>query len=402
MPSATEAYRLDRANRTEAFSSMDGEWVATVTLVTHAARVPQREERRLMRQADDLARTCFGEEEVRRLSRLEWRAAPRRMDAIVLLSIAMHEAGTSHLALALVEGALATKASLTPLQRGRLDAARARLTHYFGEHDLAVERYLELERVARKLGSAELLARSSLGLGAVAQLRGNYPEMLRQARRAASFAMECGAPQLRRRASTGLMMAAAQLHRYDEALASAWQMYRAAHNDPVGEATSLVALGELLLRLGEPPAAYVAFAQLLSGPHPARVILPALSGFASAAARLRPPQPNDVRWAAGEVERFRKTPASRFAFAQALLECAETLREIGSVERADAFRDEAFALAEARGYNELSVKAEPRGITGTNPKRAAASTRIVRYFDNQPQPRLPKHVVTAGEPAVFG
>ena len=113
--------------------------------------------------------------------------------------IAMIEAGAFHLADALIASAMGTRVSLSPLQRGRLGALRAQGNHRRGARELAAEQYRELERSARRPKSPELRSRALLGLCTIAQLAGNYPEILKLSRQSLRFAKAAGIPRLRRR-----------------------------------------------------------------------------------------------------------------------------------------------------------------------------------------------------------
>src|SRR4051794_8688987 len=99
MLSAPEAYRLDLGARGEPFSSADGDWIIVATALSHATLCPAREQRQLVREADELARAAFGAGGLRRRARAEWGTAPRKVDALILLALAIQEAGANNLAL---------------------------------------------------------------------------------------------------------------------------------------------------------------------------------------------------------------------------------------------------------------------------------------------------------------
>src|SRR6185503_9446513 len=141
----------------------------------------------------------------------------------------------------------ASAPAFTPLQRGRLGVRRAQLSHRLNDLELAAAQYEALDRFGRATELVEIRARSTLGKTLLAQLRGNYPEMLRLARSAYRFARSSGLPSLVSRSALARMIASSQLGRSSEALVSAWEMYEAAIGDPAEEASSLVAIGQLLL-----------------------------------------------------------------------------------------------------------------------------------------------------------
>jgi hypothetical protein len=242
----------------------------------------------------------------------------------------------------------------------------------------------------------ELRARAALGITLMTQLRGNYPEMLRSARRARRFARQAHLPALESRSAYALMVAAAQLGHDGEALVSAWEMYVAASVDPDERATSLVALGQLLLRLGQSAAAYNAFAMVIPRRASPRVLLRALSGLASAGARREAAHRAEVLWAADEVRRLRGPASPRYDLANALLECAVALDAIDETGRARVLRDEALALGEAHGFHQVVLEAEKEKQTVGTRRLPARASEVVRHFADAPAPRRPAHVRPTG------
>lgn len=398
MVTALEAYRRDRAEHSGPFSSADSDWLLIVGMVSSASQLSARDERRLMKSADDAARDCFGADELGRRTQLEWKRRPRRMDALVLLAAAMQEAGAIHTAGALVGAALLTRASLTDLQRGRLAIQRAQVTYKLGDRDLAAAQYQELDRLGRKLQVPELRARAALGLASIAQLAGNYPEILRHSRTAVRFAQTTNLPRLRRRAHSGVMIAAGQLGYANEALLHGWEMYLSAKEDDVERATSVLILGQSLLRFGEPVAAHSAFSSVIGLHLPSRVLLSALGGVAATAAHADIHAPDQVRWATREVQRFRGTAAPPYAIADAFLQCSVALGRIGDAEWAASLRREALAIAERYRFHELVLEAEQSESKDVERLRLSARARpVARHFDSRPPRRLPAHVQPTGD-----
>lgn len=399
--SAAEAYRRDREAHDGPFSSDDDVWILVATLVTQAARSSR--ERPLLRRAADLAAECFGQDELNDLARREWNHRPTRTDALLLLVGALQDAGALQLARAIVDGLLAMRGSIDGLRRGRLQARRAHLSRLLGDPELSAAQYAELRRMARgmartdRAGSIELQTRAALGMSAHAQLRGNYPEVLRSGRAAVRLAQRSGLARLRSRAQYARMVAAAQLGHHDEALIAAWEMYQIARGDPAEETMNLAALGQLLLRLGRPAAAYSALSIVVGRRASTRILLGSLANIAVAAASPEVGGIAQVAWACDEVELLDRGSSSQYDLANALLMCASALERIGNVDRAAALRANGTRIAEANRYHELVFDAERmagRGAQRLTPRAAA----VVRHFANTAAQRLPAHVRPARAP----
>jgi hypothetical protein len=174
-------------------------------------------------------------------------------------------------------------------------------------------------------------------------------------------------------------------------------MYRAARRDPDEQASSLVALGQLLQRLDQPDAAYNAFSMVLQRQRSAREMLRALSGLAAAAAARAPLDRDQVRWAASEVRRLRGPASPRYDLANAELECATALDAIGDRAAAAELRKDALALGEAHGFHQVVLEAEAeKPPVERAPRLAARASAVIRHFAEAPSPRLPLHVEAAG------
>src|SRR5205823_6626870 len=102
------------------------------------------------------------------------------------------------------------------LNSGRILAQRARISRKLGETDLALGRYRHLRRKARRLKSNELLLRTWVGYGAMAQTRGNYPEVRRWSSRIVERASARGYGRLASAGHAGLMVASAVARVFDE------------------------------------------------------------------------------------------------------------------------------------------------------------------------------------------
>src|SRR6185437_4508645 len=145
----------------------------------------------------------------------------------------------------------------------------------------------------------------------LAQMRGNYPDVVRFATKAAAIADRHQLRASSRHAHSAIMIAAAVSGRFDDALAHGWIVYRASRGDAIEEAEILQNLAQALFDAGHTVEARAGFAAVACRPLPARFVLPALGGLARAAALLN--EGRTVRWASREIERLVRSPAPRYS-----------------------------------------------------------------------------------------
>jgi hypothetical protein len=100
-------------------------------------------------------------------------------------------------------------------------------------------------------------------------------------------------------------------------------------------------------------------------------MLPALGGLALACARTG--NVADVDWVLDQVRAFRATVASRFLYAQLLVEAAEALAIIGRTEDARRLRDSALDLSQRYRFHELAFRAEAIDLHPPAPTARAKS-----------------------------
>ena len=396
---ATDAYRADIAARPARGADAAAGWLTVASLVEHAALVPASEAAEMLASAVALAREQIGEAALARLGAIEWGDADRvPSDAIVLLTDAMQGADMLHLAGATLDSLLAAEHALGPVQRGRILAKRARVAWKLGMLDEAEARYRLVERIGRQQANAELKARAAVGFVALAQLRGNYPDVRRHARRAVRLARQSGLRSLIRNAHSGMLIAAAVARSLDDALLHGWEVYRASVGDPVQEAEVLQNLGQALLDAGHTDTARAVFSSVVSRQVPPRILLPALGGLAlsSAVAAHR----ESVLWAARQARSIGEREVPRYALASALVECAIALARIGERGESDALRGEGLRIARAHGFHEVIYRAEDletsvaeqREPPPTLRGRAAAVVRELEWMEPE---RLPEKIALA-------
>jgi tetratricopeptide (TPR) repeat protein len=282
------------------------------------------------------------------------------------------------------------------VQRGRVLAQRARIAWLAGEIDDARERYAFVESLARRSRSAELRVRAWNGFAALAQMRGNFPEVRRYARRASRLADRENMRALSRTAHFALVVAASAERRFDEALTEGWKVYQLSVGDPIDEAGALQNIGQVLFDSGHAAVSEIAFSAVCTRPLPARILLPALGGMAiaSAAAGHEP----TMEWAVREVRSMRRTAAPRYAVTSALLDCARALRTVGRATEANECATETLALARQHRFHEIEMRGEAllreegQERVGTPVRLARRTVSVVREISLLEPPRLPEHV----------
>jgi tetratricopeptide (TPR) repeat protein len=198
------------------------------------------------------------------------------LGAVALITEDMIQAGALNLAAAALDALAASDATLTPLDWGRLTARRARVDWMLSNNAEALAAYRRLEAFGRQARSPEITVRALIGRVALAQMKGNYPEMERNARRALRLARRAGLARLARHARNGLMIVASARERYGEAVLHGWEVYQASAGSRIDEAEILQNLGQVLALAGHAAAARAAFALIVSRKLPPRILLPAL------------------------------------------------------------------------------------------------------------------------------
>lgn len=399
--SATAAYRADAGTDGKAIGPGDGDWLVIASVLSHACIAPRAERDSLVRDAVAAARAVLREHETREATSSEWGSATDASAAEIILMLAdvMYESGALHLTRVVLDGFLEADSSLGILDRGHLLARRARVDGRLGRLEEAADQYRTVSRLGKQIDSAELRIRAWIGHGALAQMRGNYPEQQSYSRRAARLADRLGLKPLSRLAHSGLMITAGARHDFDEALRHARIVYRASLGDPIPEAEILQNIGQLLLEARHTELAADVFANVLSRPLPARVILPALGGFALASG-LRGDL-KEVCWVQSELERFDLTAgAPPHPYASALLECAAALSNCGQAAEAERLLERAVRVAEAHGYYEIVVKADELRRTQpvtppVVPKPTPMVQRLASELERGSADRRPRHVLVS-------
>lgn len=405
MTSPTAAYRKDLAGHGLPFGERDGEWIAVASLVTRAADATSaadtdRDARDVGQlawaSAVDTATQALGRPELDRLAAREWGAGWSDFDPLTLLAVAMHLAGALDLSAVVLDGVLRVRRGTPNVPYGRALAERARLAYFAGEYEIAEDFYTQVDKIGARLSSVELRARATNGFSSLAQVRGNHPRMLEFATQGVLLAEQTNIPRVRWNARYGIMFASALFRRYDDALVHGWELFNLGRGDELGEGQALQALGQLLLEMGDVDAARAAFTAVVSRALPPYRLLSALGSLATVSA-LDPAHGETLEWAVSEIERFRNSTVSPWAYADALLDCVAALRDARQVARARSLLDEVLAISEAHGLHAVHYRAEAIQLdtVTSRPERAAIAARateIVRSVRHLAPRRLPRHV----------
>jgi hypothetical protein len=392
------AYRSDETAHGRPFGKYDGLWITVATIVHHAATAEAPRKQPLLRDAIELTLEIVDDDILSTVGQREWGMRDRcSCEPIILLAKVIADAGAFRLAGVLLDALLRADESLNAVQHGRILAQRARVAWLSGEIEDARARYAFVETLGRRARSPELKVRAWNGFTALAQMRGNFPEMRSYARRATRLADRNDMRALSRTAHYGLLVAAAVDRHFDEALIEGWKVYELSLGDPIDEAGALQSLGQVLLDSGHSGVGVIAFSAVCARPLPARILLPALGGMAMASAAAG--HEATMEWAVREVRSMRRSAAPRYAVTSALLECARALELVGRATEANACTTESLALARRFGFYEIEVRAEAllqqrekhqhASIPARFRKRTAS---VVRKISSLEPPRLPEHV----------
>jgi tetratricopeptide (TPR) repeat protein len=394
----TDAYRLDAAH-SGGFGASDDAWLVAASHLRLASTASGNARRDNLYSAIGTAIDLLGDEAIDAWAAREWQRDLGYAEPLMVLAERIVEAGALNLAATMLDLLIAVADDLTPVQRGRVLVQRARVEWKLGRLDEAAERYAFVEALGKKATSGELAARAALGLAAIAQQRGNFPELRREAERAATLARTHDVRAVERLANLGLMVAAAMAQDFERSLAAGWRMHELSRGQADWEAESLSSLGNLLLESGQPDVARACFALVMERATSAHVLLPSLGGLARASALTR--REATVEWAVREVWRARDSSAPRYAVASALLECADALRTTGRAQDAKRYRAAAAELAQRGGFHELVLKSEqlPAPAQPAAARVTGDAGRILQSLAGLEPGRLPEHLEFQAAPA---
>lgn len=392
---AASAYRADLAARpgSHSFGDGDGAWILVASLLQRAGAPGARV------KAESVASALVGAERIAAGFPLDPEPDDAGRTALRLVAEDAEEAGALRTADTILAAMLAGD-TLPPVIRGRVLAHQGRVAWKLGDLDRAAATYRAVGRMGRDLQLPELRVRAIIGRAALAQLRGNFPEMRRLSRLATRAARHFGFTRLEATARMGLMVVDARARDFDAALQHGWHIWQGVRGDQRAEVSVLVNAAQVLLDAGEAQAAASTFAALLvRRPQPA-AMLGALGGLALASAATG--DAARVQWVREQLDGIEGAPP--YPLCLALSECAEALRRIGVGRDAARVAERAAALASAHGYHELAFRTEEAARqpapaaspSTTRPALRPAAARAARHFDDLRPSRLPARLELAG------
>ncbi|MEX2154932.1 MAG: hypothetical protein WD825_16435 [Gemmatimonadaceae bacterium] len=384
------------------FGPQDDVWLAAAITLHLAATAGAATRQHHLYESLGIAIDLLGDEQIDAYVRREWQGDRSYVEAMAILADLIHDAGALHLAAIMLDDLAFAAPDLSMLERGRILALRARVDRKMGRLDDAVDRYQYIAALGKRARSPELEARAEVGLAAVAQLRGNLPDLRSHSRRAAELSEANAYSNLARLAQQGLTMAAAKTGEYDEALIAGWKVVQLSNGDALLEAEALQNLGQLMLEAGHTAVARASFAAVMTRPAPPHVLLPALGGLALASARLGGEA--TVEWCVREAWRALGSTVPRYELAAALLECAVALSTFGRHADSERYRRAALDIAQGNGFHELVFGAADLEKAGAAPAANPPSFRpsaaaVARELSALEPEQLPTHVEFEAAPA---
>ena len=355
--SVLDAFRAAAARH--AVGLDDGTWVKVGTLLEHAALLPRDERGLHLALVAIIVREVVGE--------AAWRVGhptdpnvPADCESLEgrlrVYCETIEDAGALEVADAILAAYVAATGDGAGLECARVESVRARIAWKRGDLDVAGERYRRVAVRARRLHSDELRVRAWTGDAIVARLRGNFPESRAKGRRAVELAERAGLQRLASIAHQSLMVAEAVAGRFAAAIDHAWKAYLCAEGDTVMESAALGNVGQLFLDAGDPTTATTAFRLVMQRRPPARILVPALGGFALAAARLRALE--ELEWATTEIAVRTESGAAPYDVATVMLDLARAYATIHDRTRTEALQHRARELARTHGFHEIEHHAD--------------------------------------------
>ena len=359
--SALDAFRQDLAAEPTTAGPADARWLQVVTLLQSALDVAPSQRDPILGAATGLAApdALAPDAAVLPLPVTLSFAPPPMVEMAIRTAIAMEDGARFHLAYAAYDAALRLVVSELEDDAKRIEvqgvilALQGRTARQIGDVEAATKHYEAAEKLGRDGRVDSVVARAWVGLGLLAQIRGNHPEARR--RFTQSLGLTGAAPESRQVAHQGLMVSASAAGDYDMAALHAWAAYELA---PAGDekVSALCDVAELLRTAGHPAVALRGFsAAMLRAPRSARQLLPALGGAALAAAQALPRASARplVDGFAVRVESIAEQTPLPYPLASAFADLGEAYELLGQDASAAGFRSRARTIAERFGFFEL-------------------------------------------------
>jgi len=368
-----DAYRADLSNagRSE-FSDSDATWLAFGTLLQRAASLSSDERAAyLQTAAAKIAESIEGSGPLRdAIAMLGSNGYPSGAlcEAVGLLAGDAEDAGAFALATAMLDFTRILVGFDDVRLQGRLLAQQARILRKIGEADLARDLYDDVGALGHAHGDSELIARSHLGKGVLARVRGNYPEARQE------FDAALGVPgespelqELRVHAHHGLLIVSAIAQDFDRAL-----KHGAMAVDGAVRETHRMELRQNLAGIcydvGHYRAALNTYLQVLAADPPLRTRIGCFGGAAVAASRLQDRPTVDALAAAASPLLVQR--GHEFELADMTREFADAYAYLGDVDRSLAYREEALDRAHRGKFFEIihRVDALTSAVQATSPR----------------------------------
>ena len=316
---------------------------------------------------------------------------PSRSDVDVIrrLSQRTEHKGWLHLAQHLLEtlGEMAVE----PVDQGRLLDDRARNSRKQGFHDLAQAQLEELGRLGKRVRSNELIARTHLGLAAVAQVRGNMVGLREHTEMQLKVASRGKFRRLVASAHVGLGTYAGRTGDYSNSVAHLWQAYRAGSELGVIAENALGTLAQVLMLAGRPGEGRKVSSMILATSKRPQALLPRLGTYALCSAALN--EEDAVAWSCARVRELAKRRHYHREIADALVECAIALEMIGRPSQAGVMRRRAETLANTYGFFDLTFTealSAPHGPPLERPRFFGGGAEAEREIAGLSVPRIPE------------
>ena len=384
-PGAAYAADVARLNGRAPIGAADDAWLALAQVLARAAELPVRERARVLaaggrtltalvpadapapvRNALGAAGAALGTlgdalgRGVARRAARDGAEAGEVRAAVDALQGAVAQAEQAGAFLLAFSTLAAARDALAPVLDRRAEglvlAQQGRVARQVGALVMAAELYAQSVRAARAARAPDVLARALIGRGALASMRGNYPEARTLFRRGLRLANRVGAEEHRRAAHHGLLLAALIAGDSEAALAHGWEAFQSLPDSATdARAEMLVNMGDAGRRVGEYRASIGAFLTAIELTDNARIVLPALGGAALAAAQLGDEKLLTIVVRA--VERTVGRSGQVWEEARALVEVAEAY-ELLRDTRALFFAERAETLARSGPFHEISARAE--------------------------------------------
>jgi tetratricopeptide (TPR) repeat protein len=358
-----DAYRQTPAEVRAALETHDAQWVQVGVLLENACLLaPGLRDAHLV-AATDSVRATLGPErwaEGHRVDPVRPATGRSLVGRFRSYCEIVEDAGALLLADAMLSAYVDADLTVDAIERGRVEAVRARLAWKAGDLDAATERYRRVAVAGKRERSDELKIRALVGQSIVARNLGNYPRVRERAQRAASLAERRGMRRLAATARQMLTVGFAVARDFGIAVTHGWQAYLNGMGDPIMESEALQIIGQLFLDMGHPEPAAAAFRTIISRAPTDRFLVPSLGGLAVAASRMG--ERDTVSWAEDVVAARMRSGATPYTSASAQLDFAIAWEELGVTSRADEARRRAMTIALKHRFHEIAHHAEERQV----------------------------------------